>query len=242
MKIIKFFFSLILIVVVAAVLVLGYFGFIPGLSHLMGADKPKDLGIKYTQADWQAARDKTKIEYVSLPNSTPPDQSIRYEGQKEFTGFFTNEQITALANNRPWIYYPVANVQVKFDPDGLAEASAVIVKTKFFGWMGAVGVPSEAVKYINILMKPLPEQIPVYIKGKAVMEENKITVFDPQAIEVGRLSAPINLVNQYKSPIVSFLDDGIGKINGFYAKKADFSNGQLNFQGTLSGKEISVSK
>ena len=48
----KLFFKLILVLVIAAILTAGYLGFVPGLSTIMGADKPKDLGITYTQDDF----------------------------------------------------------------------------------------------------------------------------------------------------------------------------------------------
>jgi len=45
--------------ILGIVLVLGYLGFIPGLSSLFGSDKARDLGVDYTEQNYQEARAKT---------------------------------------------------------------------------------------------------------------------------------------------------------------------------------------
>jgi len=38
-------------IIVVAVLVLGYFGFVPGVSDLMGTNKPRNLGVSYSEVN-----------------------------------------------------------------------------------------------------------------------------------------------------------------------------------------------
>ena len=44
--------------VLLVVLVLGYLGFMPGVSALFGSSTPKDLGVTYTAQDFASAHAK----------------------------------------------------------------------------------------------------------------------------------------------------------------------------------------
>lgn len=72
----KVFLIIIAVIILAIVLFLGYSGFIPGVSALFGSNKPRDLGVNYTETDRASAREKSQIEYVSLPANIPNSQSL----------------------------------------------------------------------------------------------------------------------------------------------------------------------
>ena len=59
----KFLLFLLLIIILIPVFALGFMGFVPGLSAILGTDKPRDLGIKYSQEDLKSIRSKSHIEY-----------------------------------------------------------------------------------------------------------------------------------------------------------------------------------
>jgi hypothetical protein len=44
------------ILVLIPILVLGFLGFMPIVSDIMGTNRPRDLGVKYTDADYLSAR------------------------------------------------------------------------------------------------------------------------------------------------------------------------------------------
>jgi len=77
----KILLGIILLVVIAAVLVLGFLGFIPGVSALFGANKPRDLGVKYTEADLQEIRTKTQVKYLVLPDTQEPISTRQFSGR-----------------------------------------------------------------------------------------------------------------------------------------------------------------
>jgi hypothetical protein len=52
---------------------------------MLGAERPKDLGIKYTDEDRTSARAKSQIEYTELPSNTPAEQSFVFSGSREVT-------------------------------------------------------------------------------------------------------------------------------------------------------------
>ncbi|MGB9842731.1 MAG: hypothetical protein ACPLN1_00060 [Caldisericia bacterium] len=44
----------IVIPILIIVLILGYFGFVPFVSDLMGTNKPKNLGVTFTEKDFES--------------------------------------------------------------------------------------------------------------------------------------------------------------------------------------------
>jgi len=108
---------------------LGYFGFIPGLSSLLGTDKPKDLGIKYTQMDYESALEKGGGELKKLP--TTSTESILYEGSHKVKEKFTTQELTALAQEKEeWVDYPLENLQIRINDDDTCEIAGIIKLTK----------------------------------------------------------------------------------------------------------------
>jgi len=265
MKIIgKIFFLTFLLLIISPILVLGYFGFIPGLSDIFGSNKPRDLKVRYTTADFKEARGKTKIEYGELAKSTPVTESIIREGTRDIKMELTSSQASSLMNDRPWAYWPYKNVQVKFNADGSAEVSGTIIKNKLPGYASSIGIPGEAVAFA---MKFLPVDPVFYLKMRASLKDNKVDIFDPQKFEIGRIPLPVSAFLSFTKPLVrevyaidiggmtgelSKLDNKKGLIMSyinqrlanyssfFYAKTAYFTENKLVFDGRLASKESTV--
>ena len=169
--------------------------------------------------------------------------------------------MTALMNNRPWKYWPIKDVQIKFNADGTAELSGVVIKDKLIGYAQAIGVPQEVVSTVVSFLPPTPT---FYLKGKASLEENKVKDFEPQAVYLGKMPLPVDTLmailddrgfnptyaadpiselSKYqgkREAIISFINDKLASLTGFYAKEAYFGDGKLYFDGNLSEKEATV--
>lgn len=236
-------------------------GLIPGLSDILGTNKPRDLGIKYSEADKTSCRLKTKTEIISLPDASSPVDTIKYVGQKTVNDNFTSAEITAVFNNRPWKYWPYKNVQIKFNSDGSGEISGILIKDKVPGYAAVIGAPQEATDFA---MKFLPNNPVFYVKMKAALTDNKVSLFEPQAFEIGRLSMPLNLFLSFKGPqlihqafaqnigdiaqelskvqnkkalIIGYINSRLSSAFGnFYAKSASIGENRLHFEGTLNEK------
>jgi hypothetical protein len=50
-------------IVVISVIVLGYLGFVPGVSNIFGSNKPEKLGTTFTQQDYQSAITKSGVQF-----------------------------------------------------------------------------------------------------------------------------------------------------------------------------------
>lgn len=253
----------ILLFIIVPVFVLGYLGFIPGISSLFGSNKPRDLGIKYTEEDRASARGKTQVTYADLPSETPASSSIQLSGSRPVSFEMSSAEASALMNNRPWRFFPYKDVQVKFNADGSGEISGILVKDKVPCYAEYIGIPKEAVEAV---MKALPADPVFYLKMTASLKDNQVETFAPGRFEIGRMALPINtllasfkpvlkkvyaaamtdLVNEAskvkdkRSLIISYINSRLSSHPGFFAKNARASENKLIFEGTLPEKEAVV--
>lgn len=87
-----------MIVILSSIGILGYLGFLPGVSALFGSNKPRDLGVKYTIADHDNYVQKagTQLNYSSKPPA--PNKSFTASGEKGVKASFSPEEITGRVN------------------------------------------------------------------------------------------------------------------------------------------------
>lgn len=261
MKALKFLLLFLVIIGLAVLVGFGMLGYVPGLSKVLGATTPKDLGVAYTEADYTSARAKSQLEYVKLPDTTPLKDALKYEGSLPYTGAWTSAEITALMNKRPSKYWPLKNVQFKMNDDGTAEASGLLDSAKLAQFATIFTVPDAVTSKIPSVF---PAEVAVYLKLKASLIENKIGEFDILEAQMGKMPIPTGLllgnlpkgmletayaetltgelsgISGKRQIIIDFINQRMPIFVGFYAKSANFQGGKLNFDGTLSKKEYSV--
>lgn len=264
-SVVSFLLGIIILLVLVTLLTAGYLGLVPGLSKIMGSNKPRDLGVQFSEADKTSGRAKSQIVYDTLPENTPTAQSIQRFGKREVNTEFSSAEITALMNNRPWKYWPYADVQVKFNADGSAEISGILLKDRLAGYGAAIGLPQAAVDFAQ---KFLPANPVFYVKGKAALANNAVSVFEPQDFELGRVPLPVSVFLSYfpnilsvdevqaaesndmvsqlsqiknkRELIINYINSRLSQINGFYAREAKFGNNKLVYNGTLPERESTV--
>jgi hypothetical protein len=251
---------LLLLIILVPVFILGFLGYIPGLSSILGADKPRDLGIKFSETDKTSARAKSQIVYETLPSETPPEKSIQRSGTRSVNFEFSSAEASSLMNNRPWKYWPYEHVQVRFNADGSAEVSGNLIKDRLPGYAAAIGVPKEV---LDVAVKFLPPHPVFYLKMAASLKDNKVDVFTPQAFHIGKISLPVSVflsfvppqiiptvfaadgdltselakVNNKRALIIDYINNRLGKLGGFFANRAYFADNKLHFDGSLSQTE-----
>jgi len=247
-------------IVVVIVLVLGWFGLIPGLSTLMGANKPVDLGVKYTQEDFNKAHAQSGVGYEAIAGDPAASASISFAGSHEVNTSWTSAEITSLLNNRPWKYWPIKNVQLRINPDNTIEMSGVYNEKKLEGYAAGIGTPQVVIDKLSIL----PAEAAFYGKGTAALSNNQVSKFDITSAKLNRIPIPTGILlsintiaanhayaadgvtdelSKYsgkKQAVVNFINEKLAWVSGFYAKSAQFKDGKLEFDGSLSDKIISA--
>lgn len=263
----KLFGFVFLVAIVVIILGLGYMGYIPVVAKFLGTDKPRDLGIRFSEKDRDEAKSKSKVQYGVLPSATSDQLSIQRFGHHDVDDSWSSAQISAMMNDRPWKYWPYKNVQLKFYKDGSGEMSGGIDKVVFPNYASAKGVPKEAISFMMKLLPPTPV---FYLKMKVSIKNNKIDTFQPQAFELNRIPLPVaqflafnrpsfqlikpvnaqlNIdlltdlakVKNKKDLIVGFINDRLADYNGsFFADELRFEEDKFIFKGILPDQEATV--
>lgn len=225
----------------------------------MGVQTPKDLGISYTQEDFNSAMDKTGIELLALPEGSTGENAWKTEGSKDINISLTSEEITAMVNERPFKYWPVKDVQIRLNDDGTSEVSGVGIRDNIVGFAEIIGVSEEVTSKV---VKLVPPSSSFYLKADASMKDNAVAKLDIQSFKIGHISIPVNTLlskndlidkayadaitdelEKYegkKSILVEWINSVFGNIEGFYAKSATVENSQIKFNGSVPEKDYTL--
>lgn len=236
-RLIRFLVKTVIFLGVAAILVLGYLGFVPGLSALFGSDKPRDLGVRYAQADYDSFAAKSGISVSELPAGLPPDQSLRFSGKTQIRQDFTEAELTANFNHGKWKYFPFSDGQIKIGPNGTVELSAILHKDRLVGFAQAKNLPQEALAKVEDYLKYLPANPPIYLRGTASVRDNRVTL-NVQELRVGKLAAPSALLGGAGGEAgAQFLQTWIASVPNFQINSLTFGSGKMHFEGTYPAEK-----
>lgn len=237
MKILGFLFGFIILIISSAILYFGYLGFVPFLSDLMGANKPKDLGVKYSIKESQLFSNKIGNQIIETTETAAPGKSVEYFGKREVNESFSQEEISARINYGRWKYMPVGNTQIRINPDGYVEFSGNILIDRLPGFISQVGLGkysmsdvTKGLDFIN-LIKVNP---PLYAKLKTSMTDNKINL-NISTITVGKFTVPLESI-QANETINAVAQTILTQATGFYGKSVTFSDGKMKFVGSIPEK------
>lgn len=223
------------IIILIPVCVLGYFGFVPGVSNVMGANKSKDLGVRYTAQDFAVYQNITGATFLNFANApanpNKPGKKIVFANPKPVDVILTDTQITAAINSTGWSWMPITNTQVKFIEGGL-EVSGNLQLThikEFVGFVGGVGYSNADIdtgvawagKFIN--------NAPVYIKANASIENDVVNLQITNAT-IGRFNVP---VDQSQKVLQTGTTNVVNNTPNLQVTSATFSDGAVHFVGTI---------
>ena len=246
MGLIKSFVVGLIIIVIVVVLGLGYLGFVPGVSKILGSNKPRDLGITYTAADLKSITSKNHVQRIVLESVPDIKSSFVLKGTQAINNVFTDKEITArLGQESDWQFNPFTNVQVKIGQDGTVEASGVVRVDKLRGYAEATGVSSQEIEAISKGMDKykVPRiSFPAYVKGSLSIENNKLNI-DLSELYIGKIPVAKALYSQAKSAFEDFVYKRLtsGGYGSLYVKSLSFSNGKMSFSGNIP-KVITTAK
>jgi len=230
--------TLIVLAVVLGIplLIAGWLGFVPGLSALLGANKARDLGVTYTQADYLSYQEKAQATFLDFadapPNPDRPDHKLVFADPVTVTNVvFTQEELTAAINETDWLWMPVKNAQVRLS-DNTVEVSGNInidYIDKFIGFIGGVGYSNDDVNQAVSWGKRLMGDPPVYIKADASVENDRLS-FNLIEAQVGRYNVPQDIASKVLS---TGSTNSIIRADNFEAKLAQPTDGGILFTGTI---------
>ncbi|MDD2262373.1 MAG: zinc ribbon domain-containing protein [Clostridia bacterium] len=165
---------------------------------------PKNLGVKYTQMDYQSALAKTgiNISFNGLTGQALQDfkddsknQELNIEDynwefsdyqQRTFT--LSPQEATALLNEIAPDFFWFDDVQVKINPDGTMEGSSRLNVDKILDEL----FPDLKDEIPSELSTLLPSSVNIYSSGTVSIQNNQLTG-NPDVFKIG----PVNLPEEY---------------------------------------------
>jgi hypothetical protein len=224
---------LVVLLSVGGVLILGYFGIIPMPGDLFNVTKPKDLGVTYTEEDFNDFMEKSEsqiLPFEEAPSELQTAPGVVFTSPKAYDMSFTNSEISARINYSKWSSMPVENVQVKFSDGGIIEVSGNLVSGKlknFASIAGYGGYSEENVdKGLNWIEK-LGANPSFYLKAKTEITNNELNL-DTQSIEINRLGLPADQANKALTIATETI---LKNVTGLDTEKLTITENAYNFKG-----------
>ncbi len=196
---------IVFMIIVVGLVLLGYYGVI---GKLMGS-KPKDLGVTFSQANYDSAMQKLGVS-TDRSGGLGPNTRVAFSGSKPVDATLTNEEISALASMNHAERYPVKNAQVKVYEDGTIEMSSYV---DLNGWPG------------------MDFSSPVYYKGTPTVGTDETIDLQPDSVKLGWV--PMPMTDSVQQKVEQELEKQLQSVPGLTIESVQFQDGKMRFIGTV---------
>ncbi len=197
-------------VIVAIVLFVGYLGFVPGVSDLMGTNKPRDLGVKYSDADYNSLLGKLPGMAITNMEDVCLGCPHKVSGSVPANAKVSQEEFSALLNKGNKKSGLVKDIQVKFNSDGTVEASGKAVDPRL--------------------------SAPIYAKAKPVVCGPRCITFEIDSAEAGRLGVSGEQLEAARGMLDEVSQGFFDRNPGLTIESLSVEGGKMNFKGTVPEK------
>ncbi len=202
--------------------ILGYLGFIPGLSFLLGSTNPINLYIHTTDQHEKNAITKmgVQVHKIKASEKTPPQSHV---GLHRVKTSLTQEEVTALSNARIRSDFPLSRTQIKLNDKDTIEISSILSVVKLRQYFDNLKVDTTQLNKILDWYKIPLSNIPIYIKAKGNIKANIVNIQIHQ-LQIGRFSVPKSVIQQINEPVAFILTQALqhdieAKVNIITVKK-----------------------
>lgn len=174
----------------------------------MGA--PRDLGVRYTEADYWSALKKAGVQTTDAPMAEDwANTETRYSGSKPIDATFSKSEVSALLNYSHMGGWPLSNTQVRFTGDDGLEVS------------GAASIGGA--------------NYPFYARGTASASGSSVDG-SASAAEVLGIAVPGEYLEPGSAWLVGVINDRLSRVTGLDIKTAEVVDGGLRLVGTVPAK------
>jgi hypothetical protein len=216
LKIWKVLLAIFLLLLLSVVVLVAMTGLVPGLSSVVGADHPRDLGVTATAEDYDRV-----VEEVSFLLKRPPAAADSPKaGPQPIDREFTEGELTALLAHQATGSSPIRDPQVRIHADGMVEIALSITKT---------ALPAEVVKF---LPRATPEVLPMYVKGRLDLAGQSKVDLQIERLEVGRIPLPLSVLGADAQAELTNVINGELQQPGLVLEDLIFREGAVRVKGT----------
>lgn len=220
-----------LVLVIIIVGGLAWSGLVPGLSHVAGADRPRDLGVRAAPADYDSAVQEISaaLEKTAPAAGGPGARTPAMAGSKQVELDLTEAELSALLAHSDSDTVPLQNPQVKIHAGGSIEISAAVVTSD-------IPLDQLPAGFIRQLVADLPDVVPVYVRGSVYLAGPTQLAMNVERLELGRLPLPAGAREAMNQELVGgILDDLFGPGAGVTVQELSFAEGRLHLKVTVPG-------
>ena len=221
------------------ILLLGWMGLVPGVSHVLGARTPENLGVRYAETDLQQFAAKTGVVFSPAPPVTPapalpaptvapPPPAAPTPGGKHLNLKLTQEELSAVINRMGADLLPLRNVQVKLS-QGAAEVSGALDTARIGDFLKKVGVRDQNIDRIAAFAKAFGDNVPVYAKAAGGVQDAQLDL-QLQAVRIGNFEVPQDQIDRMMG---GGLHSTIKSNDRFAIDTLTLQEGALQFVGIL---------
>ena len=218
-----------LVLCLGAVACAGFLGLVPGLSRVLGTNQPRDLGVELSVEQAYAG-----AERILIPTSSSDLEAILAdpESAKRFDAKLTGDETSSLLllgqDGIP--DWPLRVVQIRFNPDGTAEASGLLRTPLAEAFLTRqLGVPAEDVAAASSAVAVVGE-VPFYIAGDASVVDNHVSLTVSE-LELGRVTVPGSWYQGNEHVATGYIDSALAR-NGFHVESLEIADGTVTLNGT----------
>ena len=226
MKTIKNIIRAAIVLVVLVILFLGYLGLVPGLSHILGSDKARDLGIRLAMENSYSENYTTMTEMIqgSTQIGLPTTKTHAIDIQ------LTSEEVTALVRKQFMGLDPlVQDLQIKINSDGVIESSGVL-NLKKLSQIASDPKLKEVVEYAKNYER-FVSTAPFYIRGTGSVTNN-LSQINILQVQIGKVTIPLD--DETNRSAESLVNRNIRNvIRGLSVTSAIFDQGHLRLVGQV---------
>lgn len=216
-KVWKVLLTIFLLLLLSVVVLVAMTGLVPGLSSVVGADRPRDLGVTATAEDYDRV-----VEEVSflLQRAPAAADSPKAAGPQTIDREFTEAELTALLAHEATGDSPMRDPQVRLHADGTVEIALSISKT---------ALPPELIKF---LPRVTPEVLPLYVKGRLDVVGQSEVKLQMERLEVGRIPLPLSVLGaDAQTELTNVINDELRQ-PGLVLEDLIFREGAVRVKGT----------
>ncbi|MDQ7814802.1 MAG: hypothetical protein RDU25_03300 [Patescibacteria group bacterium] len=206
MKIIKGILVLTLIFILSSGAYAGY------SAYQLFNGEQKDLGVKYTEKDYDNAVTAKAGVSVNDKGSLYLGSRFRTEGKIHIEETFSDAEISAIQEYSNNVKGPFHDVQIHFIGDGKVEASGIVTDPR-------IKVPG-----------------PVYVKGSVTNTGPRSFDVRIDTLQVGNYKVPGPIIEIARKEFLGYVNGILSGIDGLEVEKVEISEGKVKFVGDIPEK------
>jgi hypothetical protein len=207
-----------LVIIVLVVAGLSYIGVMPFLSGYVA--KQVDLGVKADPSLVTAFESK----YSPTAVNGKVDLNVDLSGT-EITSIFSAWETRDK-------YFPLRNVQIRFNPDGTGEASGFLKIATAISLAKNLGYSDADIEKGKQYVQYIAGDLPFYVKGTGGMTNNALSI-NPATFQIGRVTVPESITKPVADAVGDMIQRRLNQIGGANIQDASFKSGSFHLTGSV---------